>query len=268
MRRIVILLAAAPLVAHSLYFIPGKFRMAAGDTLVCSIHNGDSFPAGEAAPPLQRLRDGRLVSGETVVPLTGFRVIGKAAQATIRVPAPGSWWLVVRTLPNFLSLEPAKFESYLKTEGLDQALRHRATHGESAKASREIYSKYAKSLIVAGAPSAAWSQTLGLTIEFVPEKDPAAVSPGDFLPVRLLWRGRPAAGVQVESAWSSAGRKAIHNVSGRTDAEGRILVPIGQAGVWRLHAVAIERAADATTADWESFWASLTFEVVEPRMVK
>ena len=33
------------------------------------------------------------------------------------------------------------------------------------------------------------------------------------------------------------------------------------AAAHRLHAIAMERFADPKVADWESFWASLTFEI-------
>jgi hypothetical protein len=40
---------------------------------------------------------------------------------------------------------------------------------------------------------------------------------------------------------------------------GRILIPV-KGGKWRLHAIQMERASDSE-ADWESFWATLTFEI-------
>jgi len=264
MRSFLIPLLALPAMAHSLYLMPQKFRTAPGDTLVLSIQNGDSFPEGDGAPVLQRLRDCVLVSVRNSTAIADLRIEGKAAQATTRTGGAGTYWLAVRTIPNFLTLDPAAFETYLKEEGLDAALRYRAEHGESGKPSRELYSKFAKSLVVASAPDGAWSKVLGHEFEFIPDADPAALKPGGALPVRLLWRGQPAAGIQVESAWAAGGANGVA-VVGRTDREGRISVPIDRAGKWRLHAVTMERTTGSKEADWVSFWASMTFEVTEPR---
>ena len=46
---------------------------------------------------------------------------------------------------------------------------------------------------------------------------------------------------------------------GKTDAQGRIALPV-KSGKWRLHTIYMERIAEPD-ADWESFWATLTFEI-------
>jgi hypothetical protein len=47
-------------------------------------------------------------------------------------------------------------------------------------------------------------------------------------------------------------------VVGRTDAQGRLSVPVSK-GQWRLHTIHMERASG--DVDWESVWTTLTFEV-------
>ncbi len=78
--------------------------------------------------------------------------------------------------------------------------------------------------------------------------------------MRVLFRGKPAAGLQLEAAWSGGG-KSKTTVIGRTDPAGRIQVPLAAARMWRLHSLMMERCSEPGAADWESFWASLTFEV-------
>ena len=46
----------------------------------------------------------------------------------------------------------------------------------------------------------------------------------------------------------------------RTDASGRVRLELPHSGIWLIKAVHMIRAPPSTTeADWESFWASLTF---------
>jgi len=258
--RFVPVVFALPILAHTLYFLPSKFRFAKGEMLVFSLHNGDSFPASEESVAPARLQDARLIapSGKAT-PIADFRTLGRATHGSVKVDESGTHWLAVRTRHNHLTLTPPKFEEYLKGEGLEHAIDWRNRNGEAGKPGRERYSKYAKSLLIADSPSDAWSKALGLTLEFVLEADPSSVEIGGKLPVRVLFRGKPAEGLRVERAWAVKDKHAVEIV-GRTGGDGRIQVPIDRSARWRLHTVAIERLRDDPQADWESFWATVTFE--------
>jgi hypothetical protein len=78
--------------------------------------------------------------------------------------------------------------------------------------------------------------------------------------VQVLFKGAPAKDVAIESAYLEAGKAKIEIV-GRTDAKGRVRVPIKAMGPHKLHALVMERCVEPKVADWESFWASLTFEI-------
>ena len=254
-------LAVIPtLAAHDLYILPGAFQVVPGQMLRVAYHNGDAFPESEAAPPLTRLTGARLVSRRGSVSVGGLRVEGKEVLGEVVVPKGGSWQLAVSTRPNFIALEAAKFVEYLKEEGLDEVIAWRRTHGEEGRPGRERYSKFAKSVLRDGAGDDFYLTALGLPIEIVLLGDPAKLKAGDKLPVIVLLRGKPAAGLQVEAA-RALGGKAKTSAIGRTGADGRIDILIDQAGRWRLHSLRMERCAEPKVADWESLWASVTFEV-------
>ncbi|MBM3763424.1 MAG: DUF4198 domain-containing protein [Acidobacteria bacterium] len=250
MKKLLPLLLTASLYGHDLYLMPQSFRPVAGSRILLSAHTGDSFPASEQGVDPARL---------TTVPALDanqWRILGRATHATVDVKE-GSQYFAVFTKPKYLELEPAKFESYLKEEGLKQQLA--AFHG-STKNSREMYTKFAKTYLVAGEPTG-YKMPLGLKIEIVPLADPAGLKAGDSLPIQLLFDGKPCGDVQVEVATSKDLRtKATMRIAGRTDAEGKLNVPVMEAGKIRLHAVHM-LAVKQATHDWESYWASLTFEV-------
>jgi hypothetical protein len=74
------------------------------------------------------------------------------------------------------------------------------------------------------------------------------------------FHGKTAPGLSLKAAWIGPQGKGMERV-GTTDSEGRIVVPLKSAGKWRLHTIKMERCTEPAAADWESFWASLTFEV-------
>jgi uncharacterized GH25 family protein len=80
--------------------------------------------------------------------------------------------------------------------------------------------------------------------------------------VQLLYESRPIADVQV-MAFSKTQPK--NKLLARTDSNGRARFVLPHADVWLLSAVHMIPAPTGTPADWESFWASLTFDTAERR---
>lgn len=252
---------SAGLAAHDLYLRPKNFQLKPGETLRVEFHNGDSFPRSEVPVKIQRLRDMKLRLANTESAFQDVRIEGTATVADVKAPAgEGTAVLISRTIPNFIELAGPKFEEYLQHEGLDDILAWRKAHGESAKPGREMYSKYVKALALVGKGSKDWGAPAGLAIEFVPLADPYSIKPGGMLPVRVLFQGKPMAGLPIEAASAVRG-KAEKKMIGKTDGKGEITIPITRAGLWKLHTIRMERRADTKAADWESYWASLTFEI-------
>jgi hypothetical protein len=243
-----------------MYIMPGTFRPAKGTTITAGFHVGDSFPESEVGGRIERLDNPRLLWDGGSAAFTNLRLQGKRDVGDVLIGGPGDLIAAVSTKPTLIQLTPAKFTAYLEDEGLPEIVAWRAQHGESAKPGRERYSKYAKSILLSGATNGFATRPVGFIVEIVPEKDPYQLEPGGILPVQVLFRGKPAAGVQIESSWSGGGPGKTA-VVGRTGADGRLEVPLANAGMWRIHTIKMERCAEPEAADWESFWASLTFEL-------
>lgn len=171
-------------------------------------------------------------------------------------------------------LPAAKFETYLREEGLEEVADARADSGESAKPGIEAYSRCAKSLVRAqgeagrAAPDPAGAQrALGFTLELIPVGDPTAAKVGQRVTFRLLHEGEPYAGAKVDFAvehdHGSEDSHAHEHESMRTNASGEVSFVVDQPGLWVVNCVVMERAAEGLNADWESWWASLTFGVRE-----
>ena len=261
--RSLLLAAVVPSFAHDLYLMPDRFVPTPGTRLRVVFQNGDEFPVGVSAVKPERLRNTKLLSRAGSAMFESITAEAKRTTALVRVPAAGFAILTAETLPSFIELDPKKFRSYLEHENLTNALTWRESHGESGKPGRERYSKYVKSLIQVGQADTYYRERTGLAIEIIPEADPYSLQPGATLPVQVLFRGAPAMDVAVESAWLENGKTKMQ-VVGRTDANGRVRITVKANGPHRLHAIVMERCATPQAADWESFWASLTFEIPHP----
>lgn len=253
------LVAAAGAFAHDLYLMPEQFHVPGGTPATIGVHNGDAFPESTETPPMARLQDASVHAAGKASAGTGLRADGKRAVFSIDTPRSGHFFATIIAAANTISMEPGEFLEYLNEESLTHVIDIRARQGEAQKPARERYTKYSKTILLAGQGDGGFNRVLGLPIEFIPEADPFAVKPGGTLPVRVLLRGSPAANLHVIAASSGAPDAKPRGI-GRTGADGRIAIPITGAGKWRLHTIQMERSADAV-ADWESLWATLTFEV-------
>jgi uncharacterized GH25 family protein len=189
-------------------------------------------------------------------------VAGRAADepaGSVRVEEPGLLLLGYRSLNNPLSLEPQKFEEYLREEGLEKIVEIRRERGDSQKPSREVFSRCAKALLWADeGKGTGYDRALDFTLELIPEKNPYALKPGEELPVRILYEGKPLAGALVAALPYAEPEKKL---SQRSDKNGRVRFRLTGEGAWLIKAVHMVEAARETGADWQSLWASLTFEV-------
>jgi len=258
-RRLIILAAAlalaAPAFAHDFWIEPSTFRPAVGATLGVGLVVGQGF-RGEALP-----RNPAMIARFVLVTDAGETPIGGRAAdepaGSVRIDQPGLALIGYRSLDSQVSLEAAKFEAYLKDEGLESVIAARAARGDSQKPSRELFSRSAKSLVQAGGSGGTgYDRVLGLTLEIVPEKNPYAMKAGDELPVRLLYEGKPLSGALVVALNYDAPESRLAQ---RSDANGRVSFRLPKEGGWLVKAVQMVPVTGNPNADWQSIWASLTF---------
>jgi len=192
-------------------------------------------------------------SGEVAVP----GVDGTDPAGVIRVSAPGLYIVGFRSPPTPVELAPDLFEKYLEEERLEHVIAARRQQGRSLVAGREIFSRCAKAIVVtAGSQGAAGQdRPLGFRLELVPEPGaaPGADSDAGF---RLLSENKPLPGALVTAIHREDRLKGLAR---RTDKNGRVAFPL-RAGTWLVKAVHMIPAPATSGADWESLWASLTFE--------
>jgi uncharacterized GH25 family protein len=250
------LLLALPAAGHDFWIEPAQFRPAPGEPVPVVLQIGEDF-VGESQPYDPATIVDFSVSGpggrRTVQGLPG------ADPAGVMTPAsPGLYLLGFHNTRSFVDLEPARFLAYLEQEGLEHVARLRQERGESEQNGREFYSRSAKALVQAGdVPGDGHDLVLGYPVELIPLANPYALAPGAALPVEFRYRNQPVANVLVVAFTAE---EPGDKFSARTGADGRVMVPLASDGTWIVKAVHIdELPAEETRAEWESFWATLTF---------
>jgi uncharacterized protein DUF4198 len=252
------LLATPALWAHDFWIEPTTFRPAVAQRLAVRLRVGQEFRGDPVPRDPGLLKRFGLVgpAGETPVP----GVPNTEPAGFLSIPTPGLYTVVYASNPEPVQLDPRKFNDYLGQEGLDKIRELRAQRGQTGAPAKEIFSRCAKALLAAGGATTGtgWDRPLGLRLELVPEVNPYTLPGGGVLPARLLYEGRPLPGALVVAFTKD---RPAAKVAARSDAQGRVALKLDRPGAWLVKAVHMIPAAKESGADWESFWASLTFEV-------
>jgi uncharacterized GH25 family protein len=249
-------LGVMPLLAHDMWIEPTTFSPSSGQIVAVRLRVGQDL-LGDPLP-----RDPALVNQFIFEDGAGRKpVIGRDGAdpaGFLRVAMPGLLVVGYSSNPSAVELPPEKFNQYLKDEGLDAVAALRARRNESNANAHELFSRCAKSLVLSGSPGEAGDRRLGFTLELVAERNPYTLRAGDDLPVRLTYENRPLAGALVVAMNRlNPGEK----LAVRTDQDGRVRLPLKSGGMWLVKAVHMLPLPAGGSAEWRSYWASLTFEL-------
>ena len=271
-----LILSSASLAAHDMWIEPTAFLPDAGKIIGLRLRVGQDL-LGDPIP-----RDPALINQFISVDSSGPKpVVGRDGvdpAGLVRVAAPGLLIIGYRSNPSPIVLPAAKFNQYLKEEGLEAISDLRARQNQTGNDAREVFSRCAKSLVSSGIPTEAEAdRALGFPLELVTLKNPYTLRAGEELPVSLTYEGRPLPGCEGQGDPPASFRplpgalvvamnrmNPAAKLTARTDKNGRVTFRLPESGMWLIKAVHMIPAAAGTNADWASFWASLTFELKSP----
>lgn len=240
-------LLALPALAHDTWF---ERREAPGGAARLALGTGTMYPAQESGiDPAYIVESGcRAARIATALKPLASEPAALLAQAS---PAASTCW--AQLAPFEITLAPDKIELYLREvrASAEQRAAWAAMHSRGLPW-RERYTKHAR-IELSGIPSPL-PAPLGMDLVI----DSGAVHAGDTLVARVLREGRPLAGQAVELR-SEASPIGIWR---RSDAEGRISVPVPAAGAWLLRAIDLRLSAERPDT-WDSRFVTLAFEALD-----
>ena len=257
-------LITGPVLAHDYWLAPERFAVEKGGELVVRLFVGmDLEPDTERE--LQKDMTERFVlvaaDGAETDLLDGATFGGKPVLRR-KLATPGARLLRMDRAVAHIELEDEKFTEYLEHEGLADAAKLRAKVGHREK-ERERYRRYLKSLVAAApAPHSKGlhDRPLGQKIEILLLDDPFRERPGEPLRAKVLFDGKPLAGRTV---WANHrdDETGFVKLEARTDENGVATFRPERPGLWVVRLIHMRVCPDEKVADWESFWASFSFEL-------
>ncbi len=254
----VLILAVGPVRAHDFWIEPSTFVVNLEDSVSLQLREGQEL-AGNSLPYVPDwFQDFSRSDAQGRAPVVSE--MGNDPAAVIRIRSAGTTLIGYRSTADFVTLAPEKFENYLRSEGMETIVALRAKLGESDKEARENFVRCAKTYLTTNGRALAKEvqAPLGYTLELMPADNLHGLSPGDTLNLQLLYLGNPLAGALVTAFRKEKPEAKVHV---RTDKQGRASLLLSAPGLWLVKAVHMVRLEKHPKADWESYWASLLFEL-------
>ncbi len=258
-----LLLGASLLWAHDLFLKLDTYFLEPHTRVRLAVLNG-TFMKSEGFVAPERLADISVVSPEGRTRLSAATVWGRGPDSTsllsLELGVPGTYVVGASTRTRELELVAEDFNAYLAEDGIPDILEARRRANEMGKPARERYSKHVKAVFQVGQrQSEGFGVALGYPAEIVPLENPYANRRGTTLRVQCLVDGRPVENQMVLWGGERDGH-ALAQRSTRTASNGVAEVTLDAAGRWYVKFVHMARATEPGL-DYESKWATLTFEI-------
>lgn len=247
---------------HEYWLEPDTFFPAVGDKINLKMYLGEGLKIEEERP---------YQAEKTVLFRHFFGKISAAAKNNVDNSTPfysythggesGNHMIVVERNWSYITLEPAKFEDYLREDGMEYIIGERAKLGEASKDGRERYSRFIKTLLQVGDKrDNTYKMNSGLRLDITPLENPYSKKVGDSIAFRITFDGKPLAGRTVFA--DNRDGETISKVKMLTDANGKVSVKLDRKGVWLVRLVIMQRCqSDCKETDWESFWGAFSFGI-------
>ena len=245
--------------AHEFWIEPSTFQPQVDSLVKIGLQVGEPFQGEIVERYSNKILSFVAKTPHGEEPILGFD--GQDPAGLFRIKTPGIHIISYSSRRERNQLDAEAFENYLKEDGLENISELRSRNKQTHEPGREFYSRCAKAIIKAGdlPYQNDYNRKVGLPLELIPERNPYLVKIGEAFPIRILYKNKPQPNILIRFVNKDAPEKIIKL---RSDHQGRVLFPVDLPGMWLVAGVYMVPLKNEPLADWESFWASLTFEIL------
>jgi len=249
--KIIILALAAGLIlpvntqAHMLWLLVNKEAPKVGETVQVEIGWGHKFPKDED------IKEERLGAVKAIGPDGEELKLKKISttQYELAPPKSGVYILCAQVRPDFLTKTKDGFKLQSKK-------------GVAEVVNCFRFDMAAKTLLNVGRQEHGFERRAQSSLEIMPLKNPRTLKKGAVLSVKVMFQGKPLAGVEVKVAHEKPADPVKPLVSlGKTDEKGEIQVTVDRPGRWLLLASHKTPYENPEECDENFYTASLTWRV-------
>jgi len=246
--------------SHEFWLQPEKFIYKRGEIINIRFLVGENFSGDNWTGNIDRVKSLCFYFGNVSDKNLG-KSISKAEGDSIQLAMAdeGTAMVTFESINSFIELDAAKFNAYLREDGLTEALEYRIQNKDSSKAGKEFYQRSVKTIIQVGDKTDhTYKQKTGLPIDIIPDDHPYNVAKDDDdFKVKFFFLGEPMKKTKVK-VWHKVNNK-ISPAEYVTDNDGEIKFFLSPTGQWMVSTVKMIHLEDNPKAEWQSYWGTLTW---------
>ncbi|MCU0333469.1 MAG: DUF4198 domain-containing protein [Chitinophagaceae bacterium] len=241
--------------AHEFWLEPIRFS---GKTFVVRFRVGEHFAGDNWKGDFNKVRLLSLLNHQQANALPAATLL-PAAGDSLRLQAPldGTQTLIYNGTNTYIELAPAAFAAYLQEDGLTDVLAWRKEQGKDSTVGREYYQRSVKTLLQNGRTLHPVNYPTELPLDIVPLQNPYGLQKSGTVAFNVFFKQRPLPQAMVK-VWHRSSRGVVKSYD-LPMTNGRVEVPVTTDGRWMISLVKMVPHTADQTADWQSYWASITW---------
>jgi len=259
-------LAASPVKAHEMFLIAQEFVTTPNSDQVVRLING-TFDKSENSISRDRIANVSIAANSklTTPSEDDWYDDEVSSYLNYKVGTEGTYVIGVSTRPSLITMSPEDFTGYLVHDGVLDTLAS-FEKNNTLKEVTERYSKHVRAIVQVGDKKTGdYAKELDYPVEIILDQNPYDLKFGDDVSFRVLYEGKP---VVNQIAHASYEGFHGHNDTGghinaftlRTDEDGRASFLLSNKAIWYISMIHMQEISE-DEADYESNWATITFEV-------
>ncbi|MEO7562219.1 MAG: DUF4198 domain-containing protein, partial [Ferruginibacter sp.] len=243
-----------PLAAHEFWLQPDKFILKPGQTVNIRFWVGENFEGENWSGSNKKINTLFLNTQKGSKDIAALLSGAAGDSLKLNIAAEGTAMVLYNSINSFISLEPKKFNTYLKEDGLQNAIEYRSTNNENDSTGKEFYQRSVKTIVQVGKKIT--TNILGQTslpLDIVPLQNPYGAANKDSLRFKIFFNKKLLA-QQLIKIWHRVNNKTSATEI-TTNAAGEIAIKNTRSGKWMVSTVKMIRLQHEPKADWQSYWA-------------
>lgn len=244
--------------SHEFWLQPASFIYKKGDKANIRFRVGENFEGENWAGNRSKINFLSLYLNSKKTDLSTAISDNKGDSLQYTFSQDGTAVIVYSGLNSFIELEPAKFNAYLKEDGLREATSYREQHKEIDSMSHEFYQRSVKTILQVGEKyDSSFKENTPLPLDIIPMQHPYLIKDRQKMTMKVLFNKKPLA-EQLIKIWYRADNKTIEEEL-LTDENGLVSFKVKKSGCWMVSTVKMIHLDNDSKANWQSYWGSCTW---------
>jgi len=236
-------------IAHDLWLQVRDFTPQVGEEISLTLGYGHYLPAREFMPK-ENLEEIYVLDQEgNKIGIKAYSDVEFKGEKTLK--KKGTYVIVAKKKGGFSTKTTEGYKRGQTKKGLKNVIK--CTYS----------AKYSKAIVNVGeAGGKIFSEILGHDLEIVPLADPGALAQGDYLPIKIMLKGKPLSSSHVFATYMGfSTEKNTFAYATKTDKKGIAKIKMLQSGVWLITTSHTEHYPDPGECDQYKLKSTLTFEI-------